>query len=207
MGEERKSLELDSYYIDKYEVTNAEYELFILDGGYSQREYWSDEGWKLIRSHNITRPLGFGRPSFDEPDQPVVGATWYEADAYCRWAGKRLPTEAEWEKAARGVNGFEYPWGNLMVWSNIQYRISSGYRTYKVGTYPGNRSPYGVYDMAGNVWEWCVDDYDEKVLKGGGWTSASFQMKGSYRYGAKPETQRFDIGFRCVRCARKKSKS
>jgi len=204
------TVDIDAYYIDKYEVTNIEYEFFILDGGYSKREYWSAEGWEFIQHHKINRPLGLGRPLFNEPNQPVVGVTWYEADAYCRWAGKRLPTEAEWEKAARGASGFEYPWGNQMEFKNVGYKISSGQRTYAVGAYPGNCSPYGVYDMAGNTWEWCAYEYspqggDKKVLRGGGWGSNSFQMRTTYRCVVKPDIQRFNVGFRCVRSSEKKT--
>jgi len=209
---------LDAYYIDKFEVTNKQYEEFILAGGYQKKEYWTNEGWDFVKRSKLDKPLGLGRRNFDNPEQPVVGVSWYEANAYCRWAGKRLPTEAEWEKAARGTNGRRYPWGNEMDFSRISYRASNGRRTVVVGSFPSGASPYGVQDCAGNVWEWCWDYYSEnyykespkknpkgprhgiyRVLRGGSWGSNRVQMQCSYRYYDKPDRTAFNIGFRCAR--------
>jgi len=209
---------LDAYYIDKYEVTNQEYEAFIMAGGYQKRKFWLDEGWQFIQRNKIQNHLGLNKDLYNAPDQPVIGVSWYEADAYCRWAGKRLPTEAEWEKAARGAEGFLYPWGNEMIFENIAYNIANGKRTVPVGSFLNNASPYGVMDMAGNVWEWCADWYDEtsyskspsknpkgpekgsdRVLRGGSWVSTRMQLQSTYRYHHLPVHRGFTTGFRCVK--------
>ncbi len=130
---------LDAFYIDVCEVTNEDYKRFMDDTGHPAPQYWSDD-------------------RFNAPDQPVVGVSWYDAAAYCQWAGRRLPTEAEWEKAARGeLVGKKYPWGDSIDPSKANYGKKVG-RTTPVGTYPPNG--YGLYDMAGNVWEWCMDESD-----------------------------------------------
>ncbi len=220
---------LDSYYIDKHEVTFQEYEKFIQAGGYQKREFWTEDGWKFIRQNQIAGYLVMGQKGaemlvqklYNAPDQPVIGVSWYEADAYSRWAGKRLPTEAEWEKAARGPKGFLYPWGNEMNFANISYRVTNGKRTVPVGSFPSGASPYGVMDMAGNVWEWCSDWYDEtyyakspsknpqgpvsgthRVLRGGAWGSNRMQLQSTYRYYDQPTYRGFNVGFRCVKDAK-----
>ena len=178
---------LDDYYIDRYEVSNKKYKAFS-----------DSTGHRPPRSRNMD--------PFLHPDQPVVTVSWADADAYCTWAGKRLPTEAEWEKAARGTAGLIYPWGNtwesdnlmsaeshaqrpladFKAWSSWQAEFGAG--PAKVGSYPEGASPYGVMDMAGNVWEWVADWYGadyyttsptrnpsgptegtNRVLRGGGW--------------------------------------
>jgi iron(II)-dependent oxidoreductase len=135
---------LDAFYIDKYEVTNVQYKKFMDATGHEAPEFWSDE-------------------KYNRPNQPVVGVTWHDAAAYAKWAGKRLPTEAEWEKAARGTGGRRYPWGSQ--WNSLKCNFGSesdGYKyTAPVGSFLTGRSPYGAMDMAGNVWEWCADWYDE----------------------------------------------
>ena len=147
---------LDAFWIDKTEVSNAMYQKCVAAGACQPSDdYGSD---------------------FNAPTQPAVGVSWHDAQAYCQWAGKRLPTEAEWEKAARGPDGRKYPWGN--EWDvhrikrlnfadkNTDYNWSDkeaddGYQhTAPVGSYPAGASPYGALDMAGNVWEWVADWYD-----------------------------------------------
>ena len=160
---------LDSYEIGRYEVMVAQYRKFCEATGrvMPKTPEW---GWN--------------------DDHPIVNVTWSDAEAYCKWAGGRLPTEAEWEKAARGTDGRTFPWG--ATWdknrcANWELSLTS---TAPVGSYPAGASPYGCMDMAGNVWEWCADWYDEdyyaaspsrnpagpssggwRVLRGGGWTS------------------------------------
>ena len=216
---------LDAFYIDKHEVTNAEYEEFILAGGYKKKEFWTEEGWDCIQKfqfggdewHQVETPLQYGENSVStDPDHPVIGASWYEANAYANWAGKRLPTEAEWEKAARGTDGRLYPWGNKMDFSRLSY-FPHVTKVQTVGSFPSGASPYGVLDMAGSVWEWCTDWYNEnyysqnpqrnptgpdsgeyRVLRGGGWDSIRVQLRTSYRYYEKENRRTYNIGFRCV---------
>ena len=172
---------LGEYWIGKTEVTNAEYEAFIKAGGYHQGKYWTDAGWKWREENNITQPRYWSDNTFNRPNYPVVGVSWYEAVAFTRWLSEvsglnvRLPTEAEWEKAARGVDGRKYPWGNTWDVStvkrlnfadrhtNYDWSDKSGDDGYKytapVGSYPAGASPYGAMDMAGNVWEWTSSLY------------------------------------------------
>ena len=130
---------VDAFYMDKYEVTVGQYKQFVRATGHRALPPWVSE---------------------DSPtDQhPVVGVSWHDAMAYAKWAGKRLPTEAEWEKAARGgLSGMKYPWGNTISSANANYGGNVG-KTTVVGRYAANG--YGLHDMAGNVWEWCLDAYD-----------------------------------------------
>ena len=202
---------LDAFYIDKYEVTNALYAQFV-------------------QATRRQAPRLSTYQQFNQPKQPVVGVTWHEAQAYCAWAGKRLPTEAEWEKAARGSEGRLYPWGNDFDGPQLNYcdkhcpfdwkdtAIDDGYaRTAPVGSYEQGKSPYGAYDMAGNVWEWVADWYSadyyqhspaqhptgpadgsHKVVRGGAWFVPAPATRTATR-------QRFDnhywgdnIGLRCA---------
>lgn len=194
-GEERVREVIDrDYWIDQYPVTNEKYRAFILAGGYGNQRYWSKEGWEWKTEDNITVPEFWNDTIWNKSDYPVVGVSYYEAEAYATWAGKRLPTEREWEKAARGEDGRKYPWGdefdkNRCNSSNI---FLLGGHTTPVTQYPKGVSPYGCYDMAGNVCEWCADWYDEtkdsRVLRGGSWNDKPGYLRVSYRD--------FDIGFR-----------
>ncbi len=187
---------LDAFYMDVYEVTNALYKKFIEATGYEPPRYWAD-------------------PRANAPDQPVVGVTWDDARAYCKWVGKRLPTEAEWEKAARGgLVGKKYPWGDVDSAIGRAHPGVSG--AYTVGSFAPNG--YGLYDTARNAWEWCADWYgenyysesperdpsgpasgDARVLRGGSWFAGiSDPLRVSYRYSFDPEHTSNLIGFRCV---------
>ena len=194
--------ETEAFYIDLNEVTNADYKVFA-DATQRGHPFHWPEG-------NI--PKG-------KEKHPVVYVSWFDADEYCSWAGKRLPTEQEWEKAARGEEGLIYPWGNewTLDKSNNPYKHSTG--TEPVGSYPEGRSPYGLYDVSGNVWEW-VDSYylphpgnpvtraeygmDKMVLKGGSWFDCL-----SYGCGLSaptfnrsfftPEVKNNSFGFRCAK--------
>ena len=156
---------LDAYFIDKTEVTVADFRAFIRDGGYKKQAYWAKEGWQylqtLARKPYAVTPESLNKIGRNNPRHPISGISWYEADAYARWSGKRLPTEAEWERAARGLDGRIYPWGNEMDLTKLHYIMPSSHRVGPVGDYPTGASPDGVLGMAGSLWEWIADWYDE----------------------------------------------
>ena len=187
---------LDAFYIDVYEVTNAQYQMFMEATGRETPRYWNDS-------------------RFNASSQPVVGVDWQDAVAYCQWAGKRLPTEAEWEKAARGgLVGKRYPWGDEIADNYANYNNTRG--PIAVGNYVPNG--YGVHDMAGNVWEWCVDwevpDYytispkrnpvalstgvRKRIMRGGAYNSQPIYLRVASRGNSIPENRGGDLGFRCA---------
>ncbi|MBS0181769.1 MAG: formylglycine-generating enzyme family protein [Nitrospira sp.] len=198
------TVHLDAFSIDQYEVTTARYAKFFQETKRSAPKYWSEE---VLTQHER---------------KPVVGVDWNDAVAYCSWAGKRLPTEAEWEKAARGTDQRLYPWGNeepSQQWANFDHCCDSNhYRDLTdVGSFEGGTSPYGVYDMAGNVWEWVADWSDggsdaksrertptgpssgeKRVVRGGAWDSAPLYVRSSYRLRLSPTFRLDNIGFRCA---------
>ena len=200
---------VDAFYMDKYEVTNAQYRRFVQATKYSEPTGYGyvDGEWRW----SGFRPWSDSR--FCADNQPVVCMSWADAQAYAEWAGKRLPTEAEWEKAARGgLVGMEYPWGNKITEENANYGFNIGSTTL-VGSYPPNG--YGLCDMAGNVWEWCADWYDEnyyansvslnptgpdsgtaRVLRGGCWLGFQADLRVALR--RIPSGTFYYIGFRCV---------
>ena len=185
---------LDAYWIDINQVTNSQYQRCVNAGACFEPEdlrYSAD-------------------PNFS--DHPVVFVSWYDARRYCQWEGKRLPGEAEWEKAARGNQGWIYPWGNELDRS----RINAGNRvggTTPVGSYPAGASPYGVMDMAGNVWDWVNDWYTTypgsqyqsdlfgqkyKVVRGGSWNHPDEDARSFHRDIAFPARAIRVVGFRCA---------
>ena len=214
---------LSSFYIDRYMVTNAQYQLFMQATGHPAPKYW-----RIAPDTGGKSPFPVGEKN---PDHPVVGVAWQDASAYCKWSGKRLPSEAEWEKAARGgLMGQIYPWP-----SRIKERINSQlsrekanyggvggpdrwHWTAPVGSFPPNQ--YGIFDMAGNGFEWCNDWYAEdyysrspasnplgadtgltRVLRGGSWNNnlyGKYQMRCAYRFHLRPKTRNMVIGFRCA---------
>ena len=166
------------YLMDIYPVTNERYKEFVLAGGYDDRTYWSEEHWEWLHHRNrkkkIDEPRYFGDPKWNQPNHPVVGVSYAEADAFARWAGKRLPTEMEWEKAASGTDGREYPWGNEFDKTKCNSHESNIGHTTSVTEYSESHSPYGCYDMCGNVWEWCeslwtIENKGVHVIRGGSW--------------------------------------
>jgi formylglycine-generating enzyme required for sulfatase activity len=205
---------LDAFWIDVYEVTNALYKKCV-DVGTCQPP---------ASLSSAKQSSYFGNSQFD--NYPVTYVSWDDAKTYCEWAGKRLPTESEWEKAARGTDMRVYPWGNQWDGSkaNVELRVGD---TTPVGSYPAGASPYGVLDMAGNVWEWVVDWHDihyyanspsrnpqgpssgqYRTLRGGGWADDYYYARAANRYDFTYPTFRFDfyyptfrynfVGFRCA---------
>ena len=190
---------LDAFYMDIYEVTNALYKACEEAGG-------------------CTPPQDTSR--YDDPkyeNHPVVYVDWNQATAYCEWRGASLPTEAQWEKAARGTDGRTYPWGEGIDCDKANYYSCKGDTT-PVGNYESGKSPYGIYDMAGNVWEWVNDWYDSeyyksspsanplgpdsgqyRVLRGGSWGSADYDIPSADRFYYSPVNIRSFVGFRCAR--------
>jgi len=204
-GKENKRLTIrHDYFLDIYPVTNEQYQRFIEAGGYSNRENWSDEGWKWRRQNKVAKPTCWDDPESNQPDHPVVGVSYYEAEAYAKYAGKRLPTEQEWEKAARGADGWEYPWGDEFDKEKCNSAESHIYATTPVTKYATGLSLYGCYDMAGNVWEWTSSMYDSntKVLRGGSWTDNAYDVLSAHRLNHLPSYQVRYVGFRCAQDAR-----
>jgi len=228
---------LSAYSIGKYEVTRGQYLQFINAGGYSYPHCWSALGLDWLEDHPRTQPNCWAEHQdwhsdggFDQTnDYPVVGLTYHEAEAFCNWAGVTLPTEAQWEKAARwdGASPRVYPWGS--VWDKEKcnnnddslYTPGTKYRTVEVGSYPAVVSYYGCLDMAGNVTEWCKDWYgssyystpptggwidpqgpatsSSRVLRGGDWSMPQDGMRCAYRYHYAPGYENNRFGFRVVR--------
>jgi formylglycine-generating enzyme required for sulfatase activity len=154
-----RSVHLAAFWIDVYPVTNARFGLFLAAGGYEEAAYWSPAGWAWKGRRRVRQPRMWGEAGWDGADQPVAGVSWYEADAYARWAGRRLPTDAEWEKAARGTDGRRYPWGDDWPTADRANFDNLVGRTTPVGLYLAGVSPYGCHDMAGNVNNWTSDWY------------------------------------------------
>ncbi|MGE0643371.1 MAG: formylglycine-generating enzyme family protein [Nitrospira sp.] len=195
----RETIDHD-HWIDKYPVTNEKYRAFIEADGYKNQQYWSDDGWSWKTENDITGPEYWNDSEWNKPDHPVVGVSYYEAEAYAKWAGKRLPTERKWEKAARGEDGRQYPWGEEFDQNRCNSSSSGIGHTTPVTQYPKGVSPYGCYDMAGNVWEWCDDWYDknvgDRVLRGGSWYSLPVSLRASERYWGYADDRTYGIGFR-----------
>ncbi len=231
-----------AFKIDRLLTTNEEYARFIAEGGYERREFWSAEGWQWREKEHWTQPLYWSRAGdaegnadgvwsvqqmFEsgglEPRHPVTGVSWYEAEAYARFIRKRLPTEAEWEKAAswdasRGVRR-RYAWGDVEPTATLTSFDLACWGTTPVGSFPAGASAYGCLDMTGNVWEWTNTafdgfrgfepfpypeysqewfDGDHRVLKGGSWATGASVLRTSFRNFFR---RQFRIGFAGIRCA------
>jgi formylglycine-generating enzyme required for sulfatase activity len=196
------SVSLAAYWIDQTEVTNGKYALCV-NANACQAPSKSNSYYILDYFHN---------PQF--ADYPVIYVDWNKAVAYCSWAGARLPSEAEWEKAALGTDGRLYPWGNTLDSTLANYNQYVGDTT-EVGSYPTGISPYGALDMAGNVWEWVNDWYNVypggdasvssdfgqtfRVARGGSWYYDEGDLHSAYRYANLPSDSSYNLGFRCVR--------
>lgn len=194
----KRFVHLSAYWIDTEPVTNARFRKFMEAGGYQDAQWWATAGWEWRQRHQIEQPAQWGQAGWDGPDQPVAGVSWFEADAYGRWADRRLPTDAEWEKAARGTDGRRYPWGD--DWPtpdrvNFDNRVG---RSTPVGLYPSGISPYGCLDMAGNVNNWVADwywpDFGPFCVQQGLLRNPQLHDKLRTHLGAGPITEKVDRG-------------
>jgi iron(II)-dependent oxidoreductase len=234
----RHRVELAPFWIDRHPVTNGDFIVFIAAGGYQTREYWSEAGWRWLQESGVTAPkhwtwldgLWMTR-SMDQAapvDQrhPVCHVCWHEAEAFARFAGKRLPTEIEWETAASWdpvtATKRTYPWGDEPADRTLANLDQLGFGTAPVGAYPRNVSPIGCSGMIGDVWEWTASDFgpwpgfesfpyreysevffgDEyKVLRGGSWATRPGAVRNSFRNWDYPIRRQIFSGFRCARDA------
>lgn len=197
IGEDKQKIHMDAFWIDKTPVTNAEYKRFLdANPKHSVPYDWLSElfgGEVSWDKKKRTYPAG-------KENHPVVLVSWDDAQAYAQWAGKRLPMELEWEKAARGTDGREYPWGAWQA-GRANTREAGIKGTSPVGQFsPKGDSPYGCVDMAGNVWEW-MEVWDKKdkyrVLRGGSWYDDKVRSRCAFRDAGDPWDGYFDRGFRC----------
>lgn len=226
------------FYIDTTPVTNADFQRFIADGGYEEQRWWAPAGWDMVRGNGLSAPLFWRREGGQwlrrhfgtvEPvpaDEPVLHVSWYEADAYARWSGRRLPTEEEWEKAARhdpaSDRSMRYPWGDA---DPTPERANLGQRHLRpapAGSYPAGESPLGVRQLIGDVWEWTSSDFlpypgfaafpyreysdvffggDYKVLRGGAFSVDEVACRGTFRNWDHPVRRQIFSGFRTARDA------
>jgi iron(II)-dependent oxidoreductase len=211
------TVEVAAFAIDAAPVTNARYAQFIAAGGYDDPRWWSAPGWAHRQAVGLQAPMHwrrdgdgwaytrFGRLEPVAPDEPVVHVCFYEAQAYAAWAGRRLPTEAEWEKGARGTDGRAYPWGDEE--DEGRAAVGAGLKqgsTSPAGSLPDGASPYGLLDMAGNVWEWTSTEYPpgERVLRGGSFASPGLAWaRCTMRSHSRPVRRQSHIGFRVARGA------
>lgn len=201
---------VNAFYIDKYEVTNRQYAKFLSETGHRKPKFWDN-------------------PTLNASDQPVVGVNWEDAETYAKWAGKRLPTDIEWEKAARSIEGHLYPWGDEYDASLGNFNDDGkmdgnldGYamETAPVGSFGKGISPYGLHDMSGNVWEWVtsvldddvIEEYTAKInseltngkvytIRGGSWTNGPGDTRTTvfYIYPAQCSDHSSSVGFRCAK--------
>jgi iron(II)-dependent oxidoreductase len=228
--------DLEPYFIDTTPVTNEAYQAFIADGGYGDARWWEPEGWAHVRRRSVEAPefwhrdggqwlrRRFGVTEVVPPDEPVLHVSWYEADAYARWAGRRLPTEAEWEKAARHDPGSgrsrRYPWGDADPGPQHANLGQRHLRPAPAGSYPAGESPLGVRQLIGDVWEWTASDFlpypgftafpykeysqvffgpEHKVLRGGSFGVDQVACRGTFRNWDYPIRRQIFSGFRTAR--------
>ncbi len=228
---------MSAFSIDRLETTNADFGEFVSATAHvtdAERAgvgwHW-DGAWREVRGADWRHPHGPGSTINRLARHPVVQVSWRDAQDYCAWRGKRLPSEAEWERAARGTGDRVYPWGDAPPREGARYRASygsdrcchadrgDGYLfTAPVGTFPLGRSPFGVEDLAGNVWEWVEDSFDEmfyarspaadpvnrspagrKIIRGGGWGNDPRGLRSTLRHANPPDIGLSMVGIRCAR--------
>jgi gamma-glutamyl hercynylcysteine S-oxide synthase len=232
----RHTADLAPFWIDVHPVTNGDYLAFIESGGYVTRKYWSDAGWDWLQSAGAVAPKYWARSAGDwntrfmdrtgpiPPQHPVCHVSYYEAEAYARFAGKRLPTEQEWESAAScdfsTGRKFSFPWGDRPPSKDLANVDQLSFGTAPVGSYPENVSPIGCSGMIGDVWEWTSSDFepypgfesfpykeyseaffgsDYKVLRGGSWATRPGAIRNTFRNWDYPIRRQIFSGFRCAR--------
>jgi gamma-glutamyl hercynylcysteine S-oxide synthase len=232
------TVEVAPFYLDTTPVTCGAYAQFIADGGYEEPRWWTAAGWEHRQQAGLTAPLYwrrdggqwtrrvFGRPELVRPDEPVVHVSWYEADAYARWAGRRLPTEAEWEKAARfdPATGLtrRYPWGNADPEASLANLGQAFLRPAPAGSYPAGAAPCGARQLIGDVWEWTSSDFgpypgfeawpykeysevffgpEYKMLRGGSFAVSPVVGRATFRNWDYPIRRQIFAGFRTARTA------
>jgi gamma-glutamyl hercynylcysteine S-oxide synthase len=236
----RHAVDLPAFWIDRWPVTNAQFRAFIDDRGYQRRELWAPPGWAFRVESRVEAPrfwrregTGWTRTRFGwvedvPPDEPVQHVSWYEADAFARWAGKRLPTEQEWEKASRWspsphpTGARLFPWGDDLAAADLVNLGGRLFRPAPVGAYPTGASPCGAEQMIGDVWEWTASDFNPypgftgfpyreysevffgpeyKVLRGGSWATDPSAVRTTFRNWDYPIRRQIFAGFRCARDA------
>ena len=233
----RHRVHVPSFFIDRFPVTNGQFLAFIEDGGYASRAHWLDAGWAFRQAEQLEHPLywrhargvwerrRFGAWEPLRRGEPVCHVSWYEADAYARWAGRRLPTEAEWEKAAAATPQGEvrrFPWGDAAPDLTRANLWPCGGHPARVGAFPAGASAFGVEQMIGDVWEWTASDFqpypgfrafpypeysavffgaEYKVLRGGSWAVAPEAIRNTFRNWDYPIRRQIFAGFRCARDA------
>jgi formylglycine-generating enzyme required for sulfatase activity len=207
----RHQVDLDAFYIDKHEVTNGRYQQFVKATGHRTPQHPTNQARTLWKDAKVSDTVA---------ERPAVNVDWHDAEAYCAWAGKRLPTEAEWEKAAKGTEDRRFPWGNVEPTAkhlNFNQQWIGEKTLMPVGSYELGKSPYGAYDMAGNVWEWVADWYDpayyekspaknpkgpekgtDKVLRSSGWAVETPLVRIFTRVKSDPLIRNESTGFRCA---------
>ena len=214
---------LEAYSIDRYPVTCRQYRDFMESGGYQNPDWWSADGWKWLQSAGVDRPLYWSEnPAFN--NHPVCGVSWYEAEAYCDFTGKRLPSEAEWEKAASWDATTQtyriYPWGEEQPNGSLCNHGNNIASTSPVDAFGKGASAAGCWDMLGNVWEWTASTFDaypgfesypyrgysqvyfdgeHRVLKGGSWATFPQALRSSFRNWYYPGVRQIIAGFRCAK--------
>ncbi|MBE9195065.1 ergothioneine biosynthesis protein EgtB [Synechocystis sp. LEGE 06083] len=214
-------VEVEQFWLDKYPVTQAQYQQFIDGGGYQQSKYWTEAGWQWRSTANITAPL-YWQPESKTQDHPVYGVSAYEAEAYAHFVGKRLPTEQEWERAARWSgehHSSTYPWGEALPSLELCNFNNHHGQTTPVNYYDQGLNQAGCYDLLGNVWEWTAStfepyknfqpypyrgysqvyfDGEHRVMRGGSWATRSWGLRASFRNWYHPWIRQVLVGFRCA---------
>jgi formylglycine-generating enzyme required for sulfatase activity len=216
---------VDDFWIDIHPVTQGQYGVFMAAGGYQHQEWWSPQGWQWLQQQPVHGPR-YWHHSADGDGHPVCGVSWYEADAYARWAGRRLPQEAEWERAAcwdaTGQQQRLYPWGQTWPDASRCNHGSTVGGTTAVQQYATGTTETGIHDLIGNVWEWTATWFDSygsphefqpfpyrgysqayfdgqhRVLRGGSWATRPWALRGTLRNWYYPHMNQMLAGFRCV---------